>query len=1108
MHHLFNTTTLARFLVFFLVGLPAMSQAALDADLLDGLAARSLGPAAVSGRITAIDVVSSNPGHIVIGAASGGVWISENGGLTWTPVFDDQPVASIGAIAVNQSNPDIIWVGTGEGNVRNSTSIGGGMFKSLDGGKSWKRIGLENAERINRIALHPDNPAIAYAAALGTLWGENDERGIFKTTDGGETWNKILYVDRKTGGTDIKIDPFNPDKLYASMWQHRRWPWFFKSGGPGSGMYISWDSGNTWKQKTEEDGLPSGELGRITFAPSPAQAGRVYALVEADKSAMLRSDNGGESWVKTNEDHDISIRPFYYSEITADPENADRVYNIFRNLSVSIDGGKSFELNPVIACCAPSNTVHIDNHAFWINPNDPKHLVIGNDGGIAISRDRGETWRFVRNLPLSQFYHIRVDQDHPYHIYGGLQDNGSWRGPAEVWENAGIRNLHWQEVGFGDGFDTMPEPGNTSRGYVMSQGGMLSTWNLETGEERLIRPASPSPDIELRFNWNAGLAQDPFDSKTIYYGSQFLHKSTDRGATWTVISGDLTSNDPAMQTFKESGGLTYDVTAAENYTTIVTVAPSPLEQGTIWVGTDDGRVHVTRDGGESWKRIDSGAKGVHQGAWVPMIAASPHDAGTAFVVFDDHRRSDMNPYVFRVEDYGNRWKSLVTSELSGYALSVLQDPVDPALLFLGTEFGLFISVNGGDSWTRFTAGVPTVSVMDMAIQERENDLVLGTHGRSIYVLDDYSALRGLKESDFGQRLKILSATPGQQYDSGQTPSTRFTGSGEFRAENESYGVMLTFMASGDDLPHPDKEIERERSIKKRAQAAGSGNEDQGEDEGKEGDRDSNGKDEPAKVELTVRDVNGELIRKQKFLVRQGINRIAWGLEHDGIRPMPGPEPSELEDGLPGGPEVPPGQYQLTLSLDSGDSSPVESSVNVKVLADPRSAVTAENRQENFATRLALQELAETAVSAVEQIQHARTDVETTQKLISARNRENEDDALKALDEQADEVKKGLDKLEKRFRVPPKTKGYVYDDDKVINQIGMAQYYVGSTWDAPTDTAAVYIEQARAALADARAALNLFMSEDVAAFGKAVDDAGIGLFSPIPPLQERSEKPGL
>jgi len=1104
MHPLSHTNSYARFLAFFLLYLPLVSQAALDAGLLDGLSARSLGPAAVSGRITAIDVVSSNPAHIVIGAASGGVWISENGGLTWTPVFDDQPVASIGAIAINQSNPDIIWVGTGEGNVRNSTSIGGGMFKSIDGGKSWQRIGLENTERINRIALHPEKPGIAYAAALGTLWGENEERGIFKTTDGGETWKKILYVDRKTGGTDIKIDPFNPDKLYASMWQHRRWPWFFKSGGPGSGMYISWDGGKNWKQKTEEDGLPKGELGRITFAPSPAQSGRVYALVEADKSAMLRSDDGGESWQKTNEDHDITIRPFYYTEITADPENADRVYNIFTQLSVSIDGGKSFELNPLIVCCAPSNTVHIDNHAFWINPNDPKHLVIGNDGGIAISRDRGVTWRFVRNLPLSQFYHIRVDKDHPYHIYGGLQDNGSWRGPAEVWENAGIRNLHWQEVGFGDGFDTLPDPGNTRRGYVMSQGGMLSTWNLDTGEERLIRPASPGPDVELRFNWNAGLAQDPFDSATIYYGSQFLHKSTDRGATWTVISGDLTSNDPAWQTYKESGGVTYDVTSAENYTTIITVAPSPLEKGTIWVGTDDGRVHVTRDGGGSWNRIDGGAKGGRQGAWVPMIATSPHDAGSAFVIFDDHRRSDMKPYVFRVDDYGSKWKSLVSGELSGYALSVLQDPVDPELLFLGTEFGLFISVDGGDSWTRFTAGVPTVSVMDMAIQERENDLVLGTHGRSIYVLDDYSALRGLDESHFELRLKVLSATPGQQYDPGQTPSTRFTGSGEFRAENEPYGVLLTFMASGDDLPHPDKDIERERSINKRAQATATGDVDQDDEE----DRDDNGKNKAAKVTLTVRDANGKLIRKQKFLVHQGINRIAWGLEHDGIRPMPGPEPPELEDGLPGGPEVPPGQYQLTLSLDSGDSGPAKSSVNVAVLADPRSAVTADNRRKNYETQLALQELAKTAVTAVERIRQTRTDVETTKNLISARNIENDDEALNALGKQADEVKKGLDKLEKRFRVPPKTKGYVYDDDKVANRIAMAQYYAGSTWDAPTDTAEVYIEQARTTLDDAREALNRFMSEDVAAFGSAVNDAGIGLFSPVPPLATGSQKPGL
>ncbi len=1095
MQYLFNKFSLAFCLFVILLSLPGMSPAALDAELLEGLAARSLGPAAVSGRITAIDVVSSNPNHIVIGAASGGVWISENGGLTWNPVFDEQAVASIGAIAINQSNPDIIWAGTGEGNVRNSTSIGGGMYKSIDGGMNWKLVGLESTERINRIALHPNDPDVAWVAALGTLWGENQERGIFKTSDGGETWNKILYVDQKTGGTDIKIDPFNPDKLYASLWQFRRWPHFFESGGPGSGMYISWDGGKSWKQKTEEDGLPKGDLGRITFAPSPAQTGRVYALVEAEKSALLRSDDGGESWVKTNDDHDIAIRPFYYSEIMADPENADRVYNIFTQLSTSIDGGKSFKLNTAITCCAPSNTIHIDNHAFWINPEDPKHLVIGNDGGIAISRDRGETWRFVRNLPLSQFYHIRVDSDHPYNIYGGMQDNGSWRGPAEVWENGGIRNLHWQELGFGDGFDSMPDPENSRRGYAMSQGGSLYTWNLDTGEQRLIKPASPDTDNELRFNWNAGLAQDPFDSATIYYGSQFLHKSTDRGATWTVISEDLTSDHPDRQTYRESGGVTYDVTAAENYTTIVSVAPSPVEQGTIWVGTDDGRVHVTRDGGESWSRIDGGAKGDHQGAWVPMIAASPHDAGTAFVVFDDHRRSDMEPYIFRVEDFGKKWESLVTGNLSGYALSVLQDPVDPNLLFLGTEFGLFISVDGGESWTRFTTGVPTVSVMDMAIQERENDLVLGTHGRSAYVLDDFSALRNLKESHFDQRLKILSATPGQQYDAGQTPSTRFPGSGEFRAKNEPYGVMLTFMASGDDLPHPDKDIERKRKISKRAQSAGASNEES-----------ESSEDKPVKVELTVRDENENLIRKQKYPVHQGINRITWGLEHDGIRPMPGLKPHKLEDGLPGGPQVPPGQYRITLSFNSADSDPVKDSINVTVLADPRSSITADNRRKNFETQLALQELAKTAVTAVERIAQARTDVKTAEKLISARKDENGEEMLKELGEQAEDIKKGLDELEKRFRVPLKTKGYVYDDDKVINQIASAQYYVGSTWDAPTATAEIYINQAQVALDVARDALNHFMNEEAAAFGRALDNAGIGLFSPHPPLQVENKKP--
>jgi photosystem II stability/assembly factor-like uncharacterized protein len=1056
-------------------------QAQFDGQLLEGLSARSIGPAAVSGRITAIDAVAGNPNHIVIGAATGGVWISDNGGLTWTPVFDDQPVASIGSVAINQENPDIIWVGTGEGNVRNSTSIGDGMFKSIDGGKTWQRAGLQGTERINRIALHPRNPDVVYAAALGTLWGENEERGIFKTVDGGKTWRKILYTDRKTGGTDIKLDPFNPDKLFASMWQHRRWPYFFKSGGPGSGMYISWDGGASWVRKTEEDGLPSGELGRITIAPSPAERSRVYALVEAEKSAMLRSDDGGENWVKTNQDHDIAIRPFYYTEVAADPHNAERVYNIFTRLSVSIDGGKTFELNPVVDCCEPGNTIHIDNHAFWINPSDPAHLILGNDGGIAISRDRGETWRFVRNLPLSQFYHIAVDNDLPYNIYGGLQDNGSWRGPSEVWENAGIRNLHWQEVGFGDGFDTLPDPENSRRGYVMSQGGYLFSYDLETGEQRMIRPAPHAPGVDLRFNWNAAIAQDPFDPATIYYGSQFVHKSTDRGATWSVISGDLTSNNPEWQTFRESGGLTADVTAAENYTSIVSIAPSPLQPGTLWVGTDDGRVHVTRDGGASWNRIDERARGVPPDSWVPMITPSPHDDGTAFIVFDNHRRSDMKTYVYRVDDHGRRWQSLATPSLSGYALSILQDHADPDLLFLGTEFGLFVSTNGGAAWTRFTAGVPTVSVMDMAIQQREDDLVLGTHGRSVYVIDDYAALRGLNPSSFGQRLAILDTTEGQQYDANQTPSTRFTGSGEFRAENEPYGVVITFMASGEELPHPEKLTRRERN--QRLQSAletGPGEKTTG----------------TPKVELTVKTAGGELIRTQRFAAHQGINRITWDLRRDGVRPMPGPETVNLDDGLPGGIEVPAGEYEVGLSLLVSAADPATQTATVRVLPDPRSPWSREQQMRNYQTMLQLSQMQAAAVTAVERLVRAQADIDTVMERINQKTfpgaAPNEE--LESLAQRAEEIRQDLVDLENQLRVRPETKGYVYDEDRVTRKIQLAMNYVGSTRDAPTATASVYIDLARESLEQAVAAVDEYMNGDLSAFRQSLANAGIGLFS--------------
>jgi len=1079
-HETSRTNALIGKFLYLLCLLSINSWAALDASLMEGLKARSIGPAAISGRVAAIDAVASNPNHIVVGAATGGVWISENGGLTWDPVFDDQPVASIGAVAINQSNPDIIWVGTGEGNVRNSTSIGGGIYKSVDGGKSWELMGLANSERINRIALHPDNPEIVYVAAMGTLWGPNEERGVYKTTDGGNNWERVLYINDTTGATDIKIDTVNPDKLFAGMWQFRRWPYFFKSGGEGSGMYISHDGGKNWLRKTQEDGLPAGELGRMAFALSPANPKRVYALVEAEKSALLRSDDGGKSWHKINEEYNVADRPFYYTEVAADPQNADIIYNIGTRVRVSIDGGKNFKNNPVIDCCAPGTTIHIDNHAYWINPANPKHLIFGNDGGLAISHDRGETFRFVRNLPLAQFYHIAVDNDLPYHVYGGLQDNGSWRGPAEVWENSGIRNLHWQEVGFGDGFDTIPDPDNSRSGYAMAQGGNLFRWNLDSGEQNLIMPDPPAIDTELRFNWNAGLAVDPFDPNTIYYGSQFVHRSGDRGQSWSTISDDMTSNDPEMQTFRKSGGLTFDVTAAENYTSIVSIAPSKIQRGVIWVGTDDGHVHVSRDGGENWARVDNKARGVPAGAWVPMIAPSTHAAGTAFVVFDDHRRSNMQTYVYRVENYGQRWEKLSTDGISGYALSVLQDTVDLDLLFAGTEFGLHVSTDGGDSWTKFTAGVPTVSVMDMAIQQRENDLVLGTHGRAAYVIDDYSALRNLSTDDFNARLKILSAAPGQQYSASRAPSTRFTGSGEFQAPNEPYGVMLTFMASGDDLPHPDTDAERTRKITQREQSSAT------DEQGKNGKDDDNGKDKP-KISVTIKDASGAVIRSYKTGVHQGINRLVWSMQRDGIKPVTKPENGD--DGLPPGPQVLPGQYHITLKLDD-----IEVSQSVEVLKDPRNPYSMRDLEVNYTTRIRLMHMQDTANTALRQIIAAKENVATIGKLVDRRMEDGdaESEDLTALKKQLGETSDGLGELEKLFRTPEKTKGITYRADLVNSRIGTARYYAGSADGAPSPTSATYEKIAATTLDTAVEKVNAFMTGELAKLRDNVDSAGISL----------------
>ncbi len=1116
-------TLFVAFTLVFAFTLPAHAdnrETKLDGDLFAGLKARLVGPAAMSGRIAAVDANPHDPNFIVVGASTGGLWISKNGGLNFEPVFDDKPVASIGAVKIHPKNPDIIWVGTGEGNTRNSTSIGGGVYKSLDGGETFTYMGLKRTERIHRIAVHPDNPDIAYVAALGQLWSENPERGVFRTTDGGKSWKKVLYVDEKTGATDIQMVPGNPSKMFAGMWQFRRWPYQFKSGGPGSGLYVSHDGGDNWAEITEEDGLPKGALGRSAFAISPANPSRIYALIEAEKSALARSDDGGESWSLINQDPDINDRPFYYNDLAVDPKDPNRVYRVGSRVKLSEDGGKTFEYMPAIDCCAASNTVHIDTHAWWINPANPHHMIEGNDGGIAITQDHGKTWRYVENLPLAQFYHIAVDDAEPYNIYGGLQDNGSWKGPSEVWENGGIRNLHWQEVAFGDGFDTIPDPEDHTKGYAMSQGGNLYRWDMNTGEIRFIRPPAKADDdgtlADMRYNWNAGFAQDPFDPATIYYGSQYVHKSTDRGLTWTILSEDLTTNKKEWQTFRKSGGLTPDVTAAENYTTITAIAPSPLEKGVIWVGTDDGRVHITRNGGDSWTSTEGNmvrSEGAApENSWVPMIAPSPHDAGTAFITMDDHRRGHMKPHAFKVSAYGETWESIIGDGVTGYALSVLQDPEDPNLLFLGTEFGLHVSMDGGASWMKWTAGVPTASVMDMAIQKRESDLVLGTHGRAAFVIDDYSPLRGLKPEILSERFKMLGVSDAQQYAVRQTPSSRFTGNGEFRAETEPYGAMITFIASGDDLPHPDETTERARKIAMREAALAEkpddttltqpSDETEGEtpDEGEPAAMDKSDAEEEksdAKATVVIAENDGTVIRTFKTDIHQGINRIVWNLRRDGLRPVP---PGKMpEDGtLPAGMEVIPGTYQVTVKFDGQ-----EATGKTIVKADPRSPYTEDAHRATYAMRLEAMALTEKTNLALERLLDARRDIDMVSTLIEAKLArtdiagDDDNHPLKQLQKQIADLEADITTIETSFRVPPDTSGIVYEADKVYAKIGRAQFYLGSSNAAPSEAAKQAMAEATRVAMVSVAAVDKFLVKDLANFRNAVRGAGVSLLAQTP-----------
>lgn len=1073
---------------------PAVAPAQIDPELLAGMKARAIGPATMSGRIASIDVVESDPDIIYVGASTGGVWKSIDGGFSFTPIFDDQPVAAVGAVAVYQLSPDIVWVGTGEGNPRNSASVGNGVYKSVDGGKSWQHLGLDKSERIHRIVLHPSDPNVAWVAAMGQMWGQNAERGVFKTEDGGRSWKKVLYVNDRTGAADLVADPTNPNKLFASMWEYRRWPWYFQSGGPGSGLYVTFDGGQTWKRFTEDDGMPAGDRGRIGVAIARSNPRIVYALVEADKSALLRSEDGGVKWTAVNSDFDVASRPFYYADLRVDPSDPNRVYNLYSLVSVSTDGGKTFRV------LIPFAKIHPDYHAMWIHPRDASHILVGNDGGVAESRDRGQSWRYVATLPLAQYYHIAVDMDHPYNIYGGMQDNGSWRGPNTTWETAGIRNWDWQEVGFGDGFGTLPIPGDSMTGYAMSQEGFLIRWDLRTGERKAARPAGPE-NTELRFNWNAAIAIDPFDGNTVYFGSQFVHKSTDRGERWQTISPDLTTNNRAWQKQDQSGGLTPDVTGAENFTTILTIAPSAVERGVIWTGTDDGRIHITRDGGDNWTSVEGNIRGVPANTWVPEIKASPHQGGTAFVVLDDHRRSNWTPYAYRTTDYGRTWTSIVTKDIQGYALSIEQDPVDPDLLFLGTEFGLWVSVDAGRSWMKWKHGVPTVSVMGLAIHPREHDLVIGTHGRSAFVLDDIGPLRTISKDLMARPLHLFEIPRAQQFRRRQKEGSRFLGDAEFSGENEAYGALLTYSLNLPGLPHPTVEKERERRAKEREArqkppVPETGIPQELMDIPKEPEASKPPlevkpveEEKEPKVDVEVRDAAGTVVRKFKGPANLGLNRVAWDLRRDPFRQPPRERrPGEPE---PTGPEMPPGEYSIRVRFRGN-----EATQRVVVAADPRVEVPPAARQSKWQSILRAGQLQEKVAEAVERIQRTRADIDSVIAKLKKPDGGDEEHPLIA---SGNRLKRSLDAMDRRLWVPPKTKGIVADT-AVLSKLSYPMSALQSSWDAPTPAQLAYLAQAETLFRTVLGDYNRLFAEEVASFREAVRKEKIELFPDQPPIE--------
>ena len=785
------------FLATMIIAGPAPAQdTKFDSDTISGLGARNIGSASMSGRVAAIAAVKEDGRLTVyIGAASGGVWKSSNGGTTFKPVFDKEAAQSIGAITIDPQAPKTIWAGPGEAWTRNSTSIGTGIYKSTDGGDSWTNMGLQNSERIAKIIVDPKNSSTVYACVPGKLWSDSEDRGVYKTTDGGKSWSKILKgANLSTGCSMISMNPQDPNVIFAGMWDFRRKGWTFRSGGEnptapsGSGFFQTTDGGSTWNELDEKSakGLPAKPWGRVAVTIAPAKPNVVYAMIESTLSALFRSEDGGKTWEERDRSNWMVWRPFYFANLIVDPKNENKVYKPDLTLIVSEDGGRSFSVI--------GNGAHGDFHDVWVNPDNSDHVIAGDDGGVWYSYDGGNTWWKGNNLPISQFYHVSADNADPYHVFGGLQDNSVWIGDSQY--PGGITNGRWENIFGGDGFWVFPDPADANYVYAESQGGEIGRVNRFTLEARLIKPQPNYGEGKLRFNWNTPIHMSPNEKGTIYIGAQFLFRSRDHGQSWDRISPDLTTNDPQKQKQEESGGVTVDNSYAEMHTTIYSISESPRDGQTIWVGTDDGNLQLTRDGAKSWTNVVGNIPNLPKASWVSWVEASLYDAGTAYATFDRHTFGDMGPHVFKTTDYGKTWTPIVVADsgVRGYAHVIKEDSLVPNLLFLGTEFGLWISLDSGKHWAQYKGHeFPNVAVRDIVVHPRESDLVVATHGRGIWVVDDITTLRKLTPEVMAQEAVFLRAKPAQQ----RLPANGgwAEGSAVFTGPNPPDAALITYYQS-------------------------------------------------------------------------------------------------------------------------------------------------------------------------------------------------------------------------------------------------------------------------------------------------------------------------